>query len=367
MAKPVTLKDIATEAGVGVITASRAIRGIGRVNSQTRKRILETAERLGYNRSRGVFIGAPAKLGSDEHKLNLVLPAFMGDMERISGPFGEGIMNGLRERMTIAGGELHIIPVSKPEDITAHWPRKKVHGVILRHTLPAQWIDMLKSYAPVVYSVAHDAHLGIDSINYDEHKSATTMLNHLVAAGHKTILCFGFVYHRKDTHLPEELFNLSDPRDLQARIFYGRRLGAWSAAQETLRGLADIHLRIFRSPSENADFTILMRKAFDALEGMKNRPTAVVLLTGPSSLFFAEAAARGIRIPDDLSVLTYQSEKGDMYVGKDVSGIRLPTVEVGRAIPEIIERRLAMPEAIAVALNFECAWHEGNTIGKSRQ
>ena len=48
MAKPVTLSDVATAAKVDLSTASRVLRGGGRVSTETRKRILETARMLDF-------------------------------------------------------------------------------------------------------------------------------------------------------------------------------------------------------------------------------------------------------------------------------------------------------------------------------
>ncbi len=44
----VTLKTIAEEAGLSVTTVSRALGGYADVNEETRNRIIEIAERLGY-------------------------------------------------------------------------------------------------------------------------------------------------------------------------------------------------------------------------------------------------------------------------------------------------------------------------------
>src|SRR6266542_5761905 len=46
--QPVTLADIAREAGTSASTASRAISGRGYVSADARARLLEVAERLGY-------------------------------------------------------------------------------------------------------------------------------------------------------------------------------------------------------------------------------------------------------------------------------------------------------------------------------
>lgn len=46
--QPATLKDVASRAGVSIMTASRALRGMPRVAAATRDRILEAARHLGY-------------------------------------------------------------------------------------------------------------------------------------------------------------------------------------------------------------------------------------------------------------------------------------------------------------------------------
>ena len=42
------IKEVATEAGVSIATVSRALRGLNHVNPETRKKILDAAEKLGY-------------------------------------------------------------------------------------------------------------------------------------------------------------------------------------------------------------------------------------------------------------------------------------------------------------------------------
>ena len=44
----VSIRDVAREAGVSVTTVSHALNGKGRLNAETRKRVREVADRLGY-------------------------------------------------------------------------------------------------------------------------------------------------------------------------------------------------------------------------------------------------------------------------------------------------------------------------------
>ncbi|MFG6200334.1 LacI family DNA-binding transcriptional regulator [Nonomuraea sp. JJY05] len=52
MAKRVTINDVAQAAGVSRQTVTRAINGMGEINEQTKQRVLEACERLGYRPSR---------------------------------------------------------------------------------------------------------------------------------------------------------------------------------------------------------------------------------------------------------------------------------------------------------------------------
>lgn len=54
MSDDVTLRDVAREAGVGLATASRALRTSTRVADATRERVRRVAERLGYRRDPGL-------------------------------------------------------------------------------------------------------------------------------------------------------------------------------------------------------------------------------------------------------------------------------------------------------------------------
>ncbi|MDX3109280.1 LacI family DNA-binding transcriptional regulator [Nonomuraea angiospora] len=52
MTKRVTINDVAQAAGVSRQTVTRAINGMGEINEQTKQRVLEACERLGYRPSR---------------------------------------------------------------------------------------------------------------------------------------------------------------------------------------------------------------------------------------------------------------------------------------------------------------------------
>lgn len=64
--KHVTIKDVAKLAGVGIATASRALNNKGEISPETKKRVLQAAELLGYvpnSLARGLISGKTKKIG----------------------------------------------------------------------------------------------------------------------------------------------------------------------------------------------------------------------------------------------------------------------------------------------------------------
>lgn len=76
MRRKVTLQDVSKVAGVSVITASRAIRGIGRVNPETRELVLEAARKVGYSRADGLIFPNSSLTNKSEHALRILYCLF---------------------------------------------------------------------------------------------------------------------------------------------------------------------------------------------------------------------------------------------------------------------------------------------------
>src|SRR3954471_5221670 len=85
---PVTIADVATEAGVSTSTASRALNGVGRMRDETRQRVRETALRLGFRPNEA----ARTLLRGRSFTVGLLPTASYG---RFSGPVMRGIEDAL--------------------------------------------------------------------------------------------------------------------------------------------------------------------------------------------------------------------------------------------------------------------------------
>ena len=95
MGKRVNIADVAREAGVSVQTVSRALNNKGEISQETRERVLETVERLGYRPNtlaRGLVTQKTSTLG-------LVVPD-------IANPFFSEVARGAEDAAHQAGYSL---------------------------------------------------------------------------------------------------------------------------------------------------------------------------------------------------------------------------------------------------------------------
>ncbi|WOO43405.1 LacI family DNA-binding transcriptional regulator [Rubellicoccus peritrichatus] len=361
MAGRTILKDVADEAGVSVMTASRALRGIGRVNAETRRRVLEVAISLGYQRHVGqVFPGFGNATPSD-HNLRVVMPAFKPSSFGVDGSLGSRIVSGLRDVLAQNGGILKIIEADDLEDFLKKFPRVQTHGIVLRQVLPNSWLRKLQELAPVVYAISHDVQPGVDCVYFNEFKSATMIYDLLLSRGHKH---FAWVTPNRSNPLSNidyDKYDLSSGFDRQAFNFTYARYASWRALdlgieEDPVKHEYIVHPLHMHESERKTDSKRTGEEAAKAILKLKKLPTAVISGADDLAIPMLEYLEKeGINIPEDMSVVTYLHSDVKVRMKKRMSGVRLPFGQVGRIIPEIIQRRITHPEAsyFSVALETE--------------
>jgi LacI family transcriptional regulator len=176
-----TIKEVAKQAGVSVATVSRVLNDKGPVRDETRRRILEVAERLRYTPH-----GAARSLITNEtHTVAVLLPD-------IHGEFFSEVIRGIDS--TAHGSGYHLLVASSHndrEEIKAllRAMRGRVDGLILMspdvegHTLEANLPESL----PILLLNCMVDGSSFDSINIDNHGGAFAMVRHLAGLGHRRI------------------------------------------------------------------------------------------------------------------------------------------------------------------------------------
>ena len=184
MSKRVTIADVAKEAGVSMMTVSRAINNKGGISEATRQRILKIADEMGFQPSglaQGLATQRTATVG-------LVVPD-------IANPFFALIARGIENVAYNNGYNVFLLNTDEDRNreaaaLNSLW-QKQVDGLILCSSRLAQaelnsWLKKFQ-YVVLVNRVLETAVSDVCTINIDDRIGAQKVMEHFFATGHKNI------------------------------------------------------------------------------------------------------------------------------------------------------------------------------------
>jgi LacI family transcriptional regulator len=325
----VTIKQIAKHTGLSIPTVGNVLgRAANRYSAETRKRVLQAAEELGYRPNssaramrRGRFGCAALVLSRSRRQTHSHIPA--------------GLLDGLDD--ALAQYDMHLT-VSRltDEELTSEQFLPKVlresmaDGMIINytHAIPQRMLDLIHAHhAPAVWL---NAKLLEDCVYPDDEAAARTATNHLIALGHRRIALVHFMVSNV----------FAGPFDLSKGNFH------YSVADRA-RGYASAMLDAGLTPAvkhhdryvEDTDHLSVCR----AMLARDDRPTAVLVYSDRDVPTVVRAASElGLSVPRDLSVLVFHP--GELWAGGQyVSTISVPTAEMGRRAVAMLMRKLESP------------------------
>jgi LacI family transcriptional regulator len=275
----VRIKDVAAAAGVSVTTVSHVLNDVDgkRVNAETRARVREAAERLGYapnGLARGLRLRRSHTIG------------LLSD-EIATTPFAGKIILGAQEVAKAHDLLLILMNTGGDPDLEMREARlllqRQVDGVLyatMYHrtvTVPA-----VLSGAPVVLLNAVSADPAFASVVPDEVAGGWDAADVLIKAGHRSLA----------------FINNSD--DIPAK--HGRREGFLARAAEA--GVDEAAIAMVEACPDAAGGYV----AAASLLRRTPRPTGVFCFNDQVAMGLYQAAAEaGLRIPDDVSVVGFDN------------------------------------------------------------
>ncbi|SCL17416.1 LacI family DNA-binding transcriptional regulator [Micromonospora inyonensis] len=320
MAKgPATIPDVAKAAGVSTATAARALGGYGHVSERFRERVLAAAEELGYRPNalaRSMITGRTQSLG-----------LVVADIEN---PFFAAVTRAVGDAARVHGYE--VLLANSDEDVATErssvrlFLDKRVDGIIVAPASSTDVEHLREAQAAGVAVVAIDRRvtgIAADSVTVHNRAAAAAAVMHFLAAGHTRI---GYL---RGTVSPGEHDGL------------GRRI---STGDERLLGYRESLRSAGLDPDRYVRVGCLGRKealhAMLDLLGQPDPPTAV--LTPDSILALGvllAARERGLAIPDDLSVISFDDTDWADVVTPPLSVISQPVHAMGaRAVELLLDR-----------------------------
>ena len=185
MPKP-TAKDVAREAGVSVSTVSRALSGRARISEATKRRVLETADRLGWSPN----LVARSLVNRGTRTLALFMPD-------ITNPFFAAIARGVADAVDANGYALVLCNTDGSLDGHSRYAGllrgSFVDGVVLCGTAgPTEELaGLIPAGLPTVVVDGVVPGLKADSVRVDNRFGGVLATQHLISLGCSRILHLG--------------------------------------------------------------------------------------------------------------------------------------------------------------------------------
>ncbi|WHE35315.1 MULTISPECIES: LacI family DNA-binding transcriptional regulator [Microbacterium] len=232
-----SLTEVATAAGVSVATVSRALRGRGELSPETRTRVLQTAERLGYTRS-GTPRGRPR--GGTSRIFDLVLGHFHD-------PYTDEVVAGAHTAASRLSYDL--VLTAERDDPGDDWPARirsrGSAGVVLGLILPtAAQLEVVQGAGiPVVLlEPPSGTTQHVPSVRNTDHAGGSAAAEHLLAQGARRFIVIGGApsYRYGRARIEGFLSTLDETAPAAPRILTTADWGAADARRACAAALDDL-------------------------------------------------------------------------------------------------------------------------------
>jgi DNA-binding LacI/PurR family transcriptional regulator len=329
--RSLTLADVAALAGVSPATVTRALNGHPAVRPETRARVEAAATALGYVPD----LGARALAKGRSRTIGLLIPSSRDG-------FWGSVTEGLEARAAEAGfATLLAASHSDPDRERAMielFLGKRVDGIVVGSAAGASWTSRRPFALPMVL-VSWDAVLGPELMAAAITDPIPDVLARIRARTHKSSLAHVYT---DDVDGAEQA-----TRHLLA-------LGHRRIAFAGLRPVRPAVLRLlgFRSALADAGHgpSLILESAASLEGGMEAgrqlleahpRPTAVVAFDDMVGVGIIRAAhARGLRVPDDLSVVGFDDVAIAAFVEPPLTTVAQDKPQLGSLAVDVILARL---------------------------
>lgn len=295
-----TIADVAAHAGVGLGTVSRVLNGSPQVSEATRARVLASIEILEYRPNplaRGLSRGRCQTLG-------VVVPFFThaSAVERLRGVVAE--LDESRYDLVLFNVES---PVHRDQHLAAITGRDRADGLLVL-SLPIPPADLQRLTAVGVPIVLVDSSgAGVPAVVTDDISGGRLATQHLVDLGHRSIAFIG-----------------DDPKNTFGFTSSAKRERGYAEVLDA----AGIAYRPELIRHGGHDRAVAERLAAELL-AEPDPPTAVFASSDVQATgVLAAAAARGLKVPKDLSVIGFDDIELSAYVG--LTTVRQPLRESGQ-------------------------------------
>jgi LacI family transcriptional regulator len=310
----VTILNVAAEAGVSSGTVSRVLNNDAHVRPETRQRVLDVVQRLGFVANRQ----ARSLAGGRSNTIGVLVP------DLGTGYIGE-IIRGIDTELGLYGLDLVLYTThrtaSKEADYVTNLASGMVDGLLL--VLPRNPADYVGSLSQLKFPFVLIDHQGTGgecpAVGATNWQGAYDATEYLIKLGHMRI---GFV---------------TGSQDLGCAV---DRLAGYRAALRTYHIPEDPHLiyeGTFFQPDGYAGASAFL--------DLPNPPTAIFASNDVMAMGAMDAVRnRGIRIPDSISVIGFDDIPQASLVRPALATVQQPLEKMGRVATQMLLDLLEHPD-----------------------
>ncbi len=342
---PITLKDIAREAGTSQQVASAVLngaRGTAGASLAVRRRIEDSATRLGYRpnlaaraTATGRYNAVGLLLGTVEHNSMISEPLLMAVADALS---DQG-MHLTAARMS----DRELTDDTRMSKILRHL---MADGLLIKYDtqVPAQMFELLKRFRiPCVWV---NSRKSADCVYPDDFAAAERLTEHLLKLGHRRIAYLDYVTSWGGAH--------SHYSGAARRDGYLRTMG--------LAGLEPVLITPGPLVAQGK-----LAEAFGELIASMRRenrlPTAFITYSSDQANTLAYAAAgQGLRIPVDVSLAAFSGMSYERF-GQTLTTCLIPWAGLAQQSVDMIRRKIARPDELAPPVSISFDFEPGGTAG----
>jgi len=307
---PITIRQIADLAGVSIATVSRVLNGREDVSKETRDLVSRVIRENGYTANRGARGLSAGRTGLVGVLVPLVYPAYFS-----------GMLAGAAEALSERDLQIVLSPTGGEHDREVS-VLDQLHGLTdgALIILPEESSEELErllddGYRFVVLDPLMPLDDRIPSVSAAHTSGADQAMRHLLELGHRRIA------------------QITGPRGWLATE--DRRRG-YRAALAAAGILPDPALEVEAVPEITPG-----REAADYLLDLPEPPTAIFAFNDGIAIGAIQAArARGLRVPEDLSVVGFDDVEHATIVTPALTTVRQPLEEMGRTAVSLLIRLL---------------------------
>ncbi len=333
--RAITVSDVAREARVSKATAARVLGGYGIVSEKVRGDVLAAAKALDYRPNELARSMTTGRSG--------IIGVVVGDIEN---SFFSSAVRGISDAARAAG--FNVILANSGERIELEKAAvrvligKRVDGLIVTPSESrdiAHLRDIHRSGRPLALLDRALPDLDVDTVTADDREAAMRATRILADAGHRRIAYVTAVDSPQHAYRnPEQIYTSSVRERIEGYLAVCRSAGIASPERHVQLGATD--------PGET-------RRIVDRLLSGPERPTAILASDSIIALeIFKVIRSRGLRIPDDISLITFHDADWTSVTSPPITVIDQPVYALGKTVAELLIRRLKaetnLPERVVI-------------------